>query len=355
MSSLDPSPTPAQAFRGVSARLPGSEATRRKQAGFARKLKTARRFLIYWFGLAPLIGLVRRLPRPLVRAFLRGVVEPIFHRSTVARSRRHLALVYGDSMPAAERDRVARAVSRNFVTGILELLEILDHGPGPAMERCDASALEPMLEALRRRRKQGFVGVTAHLGNWELLGSWFARSGIVEEVAAIATPHSNPWLDRRIVEFRSKLGMRTFRRTEANTGLIRYLREGHAVAIVPDQDVKNIAGIFVDFLGHRAYTAVGPARLALAADIPIVCGFLVRVGADRYRLHVADLIVPDRTAPREAEVERLTRAWSRAIEDAVRAFPEQWAWFHERWRTTPERLLARGRAELGAQRDDASS
>ena len=34
------------------------------------------------------------------------------------------------------------------------------------------------------------------------------------------------------------------------------------------------------------------------------------------------------------------------MEEFILANPEQWAWLHNRWKTTPEKLQAEGRARL---------
>lgn len=313
-----------------------------------RRIRLARRFLTYALAIAPLLGLLRVLPGPVLRAFLVAVVEPVFWLATRGASRRHLAHAFGDAMQDAERRRIARAVARNFVRGAGELVELLRHGAGPFLPRIDDRDARALAERLRGDGSRGFVAITAHLGNWELLGSWFAAAGIVDEIAAVATRHSNPWLDRRIVGFRARLGLATFHREESSRELLRYLKDGHAVAIVPDQDVKNVGGVFIDFFGKPAYTPTGPARLALAAQVPLACGVLVRVEGGRYRLLVSEPIEPDKTAPREAEILRLTKAWSAELERMIRACPEQWCWFHARWRTTPERLAARGRKPKGS-------
>jgi lauroyl/myristoyl acyltransferase len=76
-----------------------------------------------------------------------------------------------------------------------------------------------------------------------------------------------------------------------------------------------------------------------------VVGAVLRVNR-RFWVQVNPPIFPDRTRPKEEEVLRITREWSRQIEQLVREHPEQWPWFHDRWRTTPDSLAARDRRTL---------
>jgi lauroyl/myristoyl acyltransferase len=64
-------------------------------------------------------------------------------------------------------------------------------------------------------------------------------------------------------------------------------------------------------------------------------------------------ILPRADAPdRDAEIRRITLEWTRALEEEIRARPDHWAWFHRRWRTTPESLRRsrERRAEKEARR-----
>lgn len=311
-----------------------------------RRLKDLRRAAVYYSVFAPALTVIERAPWRLLRGVFRHVIEPVAFVATRRLSLRHLEMVYGDSMPIEERRRIARAVVRNFVDGIEETLLALRHGPEQLDARVDDRDAVEAVRALEESSPRGFLGVTGHIGNWEMLGSWLARKSSRGLGAAVAKRLTSPKLNARIERLRRRLGLETLYRDEPPTRPVRLLRSGRNVAVVPDQDVKSLAGIFVEFLGHRAYTPLGPARLALAADVPLVCGFFIREADGRKKIVVKEPIWPDRKAPRAAELERLTRAWSAAIEDMIRRYPDQWAWFHERWRTTPEHLAARGRREL---------
>jgi KDO2-lipid IV(A) lauroyltransferase len=53
----------------------------------------------------------------------------------------------------------------------------------------------------------------------------------------------------------------------------------------------------------------------------------------RHRVHVMPEVSFVRTGDRDADNVENTQRWSDTVEDIVRRYPEQWAWFHKRWRT----------------------
>jgi KDO2-lipid IV(A) lauroyltransferase len=104
-----------------------------------------------------------------------------------------------------------------------------------------------------------------------------------------------------------------------------------SVALVADQDARG-RGVFVPFLGRPASTFRGPARLSLETGAPLFFGAAIRDG-DGYRA-VVEPVESDLSGP-EAEVD-LTRKWVARLEAWVRRHPDQYFWFHRRWKTVPD-------------------
>jgi len=102
-----------------------------------------------------------------------------------------------------------------------------------------------------------------------------------------------------------------------------------------DQDTGRVKGTFVDFFGSPALTATGPAVLARLTDALLLPGALVRSEDDRYRLVLDEPVDRARTGNDEFDDWETTRRASLALESMVRRFPDQWTWFHRRWRTRP--------------------
>jgi len=54
-----------------------------------------------------------------------------------------------------------------------------------------------------------------------------------------------------------------------------------------------------------------------------------------YRLIWEDPVPVPAGGNREEKIWALTEGWTRALERAIRRWPDQWVWFHRRWRTKP--------------------
>jgi KDO2-lipid IV(A) lauroyltransferase len=145
---------------------------------------------------------------------------------------------------------------------------------------------------------------------------------------------------------RRRLGIESIYPDDPPGKAIHLLRDKKIIGLLPDQDVFGAEGVFVDFMGRPAYTPLGPARLAWAARVPIYVAFCKRDDDGRFTIVANDPIFPDRSRPKAEELARLTQLWSRHVESFIMDHPEQWAWLHNRWKTTPEKLEAQGRARL---------
>jgi KDO2-lipid IV(A) lauroyltransferase len=133
---------------------------------------------------------------------------------------------------------------------------------------------------------------------------------------------------------RERMGMKILYRDDSMRSMIRCLQANEFLGILPDQDVRRIGGIFVDFFGRPAYTPVGPALLALATGAPLLVARDVRDGG-RHRVMTDPPVYADRKAPREEEVKRLVTHYTKRLEAFIREYPSQWVWMHRRWRTQP--------------------
>jgi KDO2-lipid IV(A) lauroyltransferase len=185
--------------------------------------------------------------------------------------------------------------------------------------------------AADRAGGRGAIWVGAHLGNPQLLSALCAT---VAPVTGVGTEYHFRAHLRFVAEGRARLGMRYVATSEPPLELLRALQRNELVTFLPDVQPRRSNGVWVPFFGRPACTTTFPAALARLTGAVLRPAFLVRDGRG-YRAVLRDPIAAPRLADGDAGLERAITAWSDALEQEVRARPEQWIWMSRRWRERP--------------------
>ncbi len=238
--------------------------------------------------------------------------------------------VLGSNPDGMTPDSLVRRAFSQLGRTFVEFLALPSRRPEDLLARIEFEGFEP-IESLARARK-GAVLVTGHFGNWELFGA--AAGARYAPMKYLLPRQTNPWSDAYLNDVRRRVGVEPFMIETDMRAAMRALKAGSFLGMLPDQDARR-AGIHVPFFDRPASTHAGPARLALAANVPLLVGVLERAGRGRFRARLLALLVPDPSRERESEVFRLTAEMTRALEGAIRARPDHWYWIHRRWKTPP--------------------
>lgn len=229
----------------------------------------------------------------------------------------------------AWRDRVARESYRHLGREALAMASLGARSAAEVRDRTLYTGWDELKAAVDRGR--GVVVVTAHFGNWELAAASVAVRGVA--IDGVVQRQRNRLVDREISATRERLGLRIIDRRRASKLVMPALAAGHVVGFVADQDAGR-HGVFVPFFGHPASTHRGAALFALRADAPLFVGVAERRPDGRYDCRTYEVEV-DRSGPTEQAVQRMTAAFTAALEREIRKAPDQYFWLHRRWRTRP--------------------
>jgi KDO2-lipid IV(A) lauroyltransferase len=237
-------------------------------------------------------------------------------------------------MEDPEANRIIRSCYRNLGTSAAEFIHLPRMDAAYLREHVRIEGAEHVRESLEGR-KQPAMTLTGHFGNWELMSH--AYGATIAPIAFIVRPLKNGILDRIITGRRECVGNIVIRKADSAKEVMKVLRKRIMVGILIDQNVDREKGVLVDFFSRKAYTTFGIARLGLAMNAAIHTGFMFRDPVRKF-YHVARFGPPiaiDPTAPRDEEVVRVTRRCNEEMEKAIREAPDQWMWFHRRWKTRP--------------------
>lgn len=193
----------------------------------------------------------------------------------------------------------------------------------------EVEGLEVLHEALASGK--GVVGITSHLGNWEVLNHFYCAQC---KPIIFYRPPKLKAVDELLQKQRVQLGNRVAPSTkEGILSVIKEVRRGGAVGIPADPEPSLSAGVFVPFLGTLALTskfvpgmlAGGKARGVFlhALRLPDGSGFKVILEAAPEGMY-------------SDNVEEGVAAMSAVVERYVRTYPTQYMWSMKRFKKRPE-------------------
>lgn len=176
------------------------------------------------------------------------------------------------------------------------------------------------------------VCVTAHMGNWEVLGMAVGLHG--HRLVSVAAPLANRRLDHLFNELRRKTGQQILSKHGAVRGLMKALKADSKIALVLDQNTKPSAGgIFLEFFGLPVPMSSAVAMMALRTTTQVLVGVCIADRHGRYNVPEARLVPVPAAGKSHSEAQReLTVAISKELEQVVRRHPEHWLWMYKRWK-----------------------
>ncbi|WP_018913593.1 lysophospholipid acyltransferase family protein [Thiomonas sp. FB-6] len=214
------------------------------------------------------------------------------------------------------------AMEAGRMAGELPFVWLRD-GAGAAVRRVRVSGREAVEQAWAEGR--GVLYLTPHLGCFEVAAQVAAQWG---PITVLYRPPHKAWLNP-LAGARLRHNLRTAPASVAGMRpLLRALRNGEAVGMLPDQAPSAGDGVWAPFFGRPAYTMTLPVRLARLTGARIVFAVAERLprGAG-YRLNLRALQGPLPEDPRQAAA-RLNRE----IEELVRTCPRQYLWGYNRYK-----------------------
>ncbi|MCY3635334.1 MAG: phosphatidylinositol mannoside acyltransferase [bacterium] len=274
-------------------------------------------------------ALARRLPRPVGAALTRAISRSAYRLLPERRfiTERRLQKVCG---PELQGEALAQAVQASFESyarywfdgariGDLDDAEVaagFSHQGFHHIQEAMSTGIAPIL-------------ALPHLGGWEWAGTWMARIPgypVISVVEPLKPARLFDWM----VEERRRMGIDIVALgPDAVSVLIKSLRSGQVVCLLADRQVGR-GGIEVEFFGERTLLPGGPATLALRTGAAILPTAVYQDGPN-HRGVVLPPVPAQRQGRLRADVTRVTQDLATALEQLIRAAPEQWHLMQPNW------------------------
>jgi KDO2-lipid IV(A) lauroyltransferase len=294
------------------------------------------RYRLEYLALRLIAGLVRSVPIEVgcnVSGKIWRLVAPYDRRHR--RALENLAIAFPETS-LAEREAIARDMWENLGRVMAETMQI-----DRIIAEPDRIQLTPKTAKVfeRYRNKMGAaIGVTLHMGNWELAAWPMTVAG--NNPAAVYRTVNNPYVDRFLRHLRRDLypgGLLGKGRINGSPEeghqtarlITDFVRQGGRLGLVCD--LHDRTGLPVPFFGRPARSVTIPAMIARRVGARIWLSRCLRLGKQsRFQIELKELKVP-RTANQADDVKWITAQMQKQFETWIREAPEQWSWNNRRW------------------------
>ncbi|MGH6816895.1 MAG: lysophospholipid acyltransferase family protein [Hyphomicrobiaceae bacterium] len=315
--------------------------TRKSQHGMSDPAQDPSRlrdlqFRLEYGALRTVAAVVRALPLDVAVRASAGVwrvLAPLVSRKRHKRALDNLRIAFPDKSDA-ERRALALAHWANLGRVMAETMQIDRILAQP--ERIEI--VNAPLFARYKDKLGPVVGVSLHMGNWELAIWPLTITG--GNPAAVYRSVNNPYVDRYLRERRRDLypgGLFGRGRVEGNHGealktarmIADFVRRGGRLGLVCD--LYDRTGLAVPFFGKDAKTQAIAAIIARRVGARVWAARCLRVGTEsRFKIELKEISVP-RTSNQSDDIRSIMIAMQRQFETWVREAPEQWMWSNRRW------------------------
>ena len=266
-------------------------------------------------------GWLRKRPSAIQCRYALKLAQIFYNHLVIRRkeARKNIAIAF----PGYSEARRELILKNSYIFFIRNTLQFLSFPRGYEDADITVNGKEYMDKALAKKR--GAILVTGHFGVWEIMLAWFGLNRY--SMLAVGQKQKNSGADTFVNQLREDTGIKMIPRKSPLEFMYEALANNHILTLGSDQDAKT-RGVFVKFFSLPASTPKGAARFHLEYGSPLI---FATCHLKKPNNHVLDILpIPTDS---NSTIESITQSYTLMLEKIITVYPEQYFWFHRRWKT----------------------
>jgi len=259
---------------------------------------------------------------PAIQYWYADKLAQLFYNHLVIRqkeARKNIAIAF----PRYSEARRELILKNSYIFFIRNTMQFLSFPKGFQNAHITVNGKEYLDKALTK--KKGVILVTGHFGVWEIMLAWFGLNQY--SMLVVGQKQKNSGADTFVNQLRENTGIKMIPRKSSLEFMYEALARNNILTLASDQDAKK-RGIFVKFFNLPASTPKGAGRFHLEYGSPLI---FVTCHLERPNNHVLDILpIPTDS---NSNIASITQSFTLMLENIITAYPEQYFWFHRRWKT----------------------
>ena len=181
------------------------------------------------------------------------------------------------------------------------------------------------------KKEEGFVQLSAHIGNYEIAGYTLAVEGKCFNALVFAGEKVSVMQNRDKMFADTNINMIAIQPDMSHLFEIdKALTDGGIVSMPADRINGSPKYIEQDFLGAKARFPLGPFSVATMRGLDVIAVNVMKASLKKYKIYVTPLPY-DKGATRQEQIKQLSLGYVAELEKRVRQYPEQWYNYFEFW------------------------
>ncbi len=278
--------------------------------------------------------IVKNSPKKILNTILDFLAQILYlidfeHRKIV---KTNLDFAFGDKLSEKEKEKITKKCYKNLVYNLADFVRNQGITKEELSKKIEFKNQEILENALKNGEK--IILITAHYGNWELIP--LSLAAFFAPMTAVGRPLESKVMDEILRRNREQFDIEMLNKKGAMRGLINALKNKRAVGLLVDQNTAQKEGILIDFFGKRARHTPSASLLARRFNAKIIPVFIQTKDYEKYTITFYEPIICPKTKNSEEDIKVCTQAQADITEKVIREKPDEWFWFHKRWKNQYE-------------------
>ena len=277
-----------------------------------------------------LIHLTYWLPRFVVKSIgvFIGLLGQLLNARNARVVARNLELCYPD-YPLEKRQKIARKlISHNAL--LSKEVATAWVGSEAAIRNYISGVTGEEIVKNASANNQPLVICVPHIGNWEFFWHWLQMN---YPAISMYSPAQYESLDKMMLDARQRFGGRPFATDNKGImGLLRALKKGGMMMILPDQVPKNDGGVFAPFFGIEVFTMTLVHKFVEKTGAQLCFGTCIRQSDSKYQVELEKADFDSGNL----DAEEFCRLMNQQLEKIITRNPEQYQWNYKRFKRLPD-------------------
>jgi KDO2-lipid IV(A) lauroyltransferase len=285
-----------------------------------------------YLGLYKTFGvLLKVLPR---KATIKLMQSLAWFAYTVSKKHQHimhnnLDLAFNAKLTSQEKKKIGIAAFTNLIDTTFGIIRRDNMGKREVLKNVTFEN-EDIIKSYQNDNKQ-FILVTGHYGNWELLSQSIAINFDLTLVG-VGRELDSKVMDDVLIKNRERFNVEMVYKKGAMKECIRAIGQKKIVGILTDQHLPLAQSINVDFFDHKVTHTPLASILSRKFGIDLVPAYISTDDYLNYKVTIYPPIKSLKTDNKENDLESMTKAQAKILEEVIKKKPEQWFWQHKRWK-----------------------